>query len=77
MPESPAIGPDTDRRVPLEAMVWTLVGLSTVFMALRIWGRTYSRIIGTDDLYMAACWVRDSPGSRVCLIANEHNHARS
>ncbi|GAB1316435.1 hypothetical protein MFIFM68171_06645 [Madurella fahalii] len=57
IPETPAIGPDTDRRISLEAVVWTLVGLSTVFMALRIWGRTYTRIMGTDDLYMAACWL--------------------
>ncbi|KXX76056.1 hypothetical protein MMYC01_208479 [Madurella mycetomatis] len=55
--ETPAIGPDTDRRVSLQAVVWTLIGLSTVFMALRIWGRTHTRIMGADDLYMAACWL--------------------
>ncbi|KAK3290970.1 uncharacterized protein B0H64DRAFT_367803 [Chaetomium fimeti] len=56
-PVTPAIGPDTDRRVSFEAIVWALVGLSSAFMALRIWARTYSRILGTDDLYMAACWL--------------------
>lgn len=60
IPETPAIGPDEDRRVSLEGVVGALVAFSTIFMGLRIWARTYSRILGTDDLYMAACWVRDA-----------------
>ncbi|EAQ84429.1 hypothetical protein CHGG_08443 [Chaetomium globosum CBS 148.51] len=57
IPETPAIGPDEDRRVSLEGVVGALVAFSTIFMGLRIWARTYSRILGTDDLYMAACWL--------------------
>lgn len=79
LPETPAIGPDEDRRVSFQAVVWTLVALSTVFMALRVWARTLTRILGADDLHMAACWVRGSPQCpRPCLpIANEHNLGRS
>jgi hypothetical protein len=57
VPETPAIGPDTERGVSLEAAVWTMVAISGVVMALRMWARTFSRMMGYDDLCMALCWV--------------------
>jgi hypothetical protein len=65
IPVTPAIGPDEDRRVSFEAIIWALVGLSSVFMALRIWARMYARILGTDDWHMVACWVRDAFSTHV------------
>ncbi|KAK3302994.1 uncharacterized protein B0T15DRAFT_374238, partial [Chaetomium strumarium] len=57
VPETPAIGPDTDRRVSIEAAVWTMVAISGVVMALRAWARISTRMMGHDDLHMALCWL--------------------
>ncbi|KAK4235972.1 hypothetical protein C8A03DRAFT_36159 [Achaetomium macrosporum] len=57
IPETPAIGPDTDRRLSLEAAVWTMVAITGVVMALRMWARTFTHMMGHDDLHMALCWV--------------------
>ncbi|KAG8157926.1 hypothetical protein KVR01_012198 [Diaporthe batatas] len=49
-------GTHTDHRVELEAVYWGLSGLSTIFIALRVWHRVSRRMLGVDDWLMVACW---------------------
>ncbi|KAK3935415.1 hypothetical protein QBC46DRAFT_453475 [Diplogelasinospora grovesii] len=55
-----SLPPDVDRGVDLQACYWTLIAITTIFFALRIWARIYKRL-GWDDFFMACAWV--------CMVA--------
>ncbi|POS71683.1 hypothetical protein DHEL01_v209917 [Diaporthe helianthi] len=60
----------TDHRIQLEAVYWSFVVISTIFVALRIWARLSRRMLGVDDWLMVACWLSfAATGVLVTLIA--------
>lgn len=54
-----ATGPVPNRGPAAAAVIWALVGMSTVFLALRIYCKIWrSRGLWWDDLVLIISWVR-------------------